>query len=88
MTLKPEIRETRVAWVVAAMFAAVGTAAGLAVALGVRTPQQTAANHEIRLGTLETTVHAHDVILAGQGKDIEYIKDAVDEIRGHHGRTP
>lgn len=86
--VKPEVRETRLAWVVAAIFAAVGIAASLAMAMGVRTPRQTSADHEARIGALETTTHAHDVTLAGQGKDIEYIKDAVDEIRGHHGRIP
>ena len=88
--MKPEVRESRAGWIVAALALAGCAAAGL----GVRTPQQTTA--EIQQAAAETKrdvealkgrVGAHDVVLARQGKDLEYIKDAVDELRGHHGRS-
>jgi hypothetical protein len=83
------VRESRAGWIVAAL----ALAGGAALALGVRTPQQTtaeiqqaAAETKRDVETLKTRVGEHDVTLASQGKDLQYIKDAVDELRGHRGR--
>jgi hypothetical protein len=62
-------------------------AGGIALgAIGAKSPGSRVDDHEVRIRALEEHGPKIDLAVAVLQNDVTYIKDGIDELRGHKGR--